>query len=1026
MFRTSDAEFIRKCGLDAYLFLRYLRMLLKIFAPLCFIVLPVLLPLNAAGGKDTNYQNATDISSPRWNVTGLDQLAWGNVTPHHTQRYWGHLVVAIFVIVYVCAIFFDELRGYIRLRQAYLTSPQHRLRASATTVLVTSIPAKWLGKDSLFNLYNVFPGGVRNVWINRNMDELNEKVKLRNDLALQLEAAETELIKKCRKVHLKEVEAGQRKTAMGEKVVSSRRGSIPEQDPSEMASRSGVRYANPHRVVGQAVYNDNVPGNAEVHWNEFGRPDERPGPSHSSLADLPGKQRSSESESKSSGNSGTVPAIPMSRQTTAFSGADENAFRRKDKQQIDAGKEYPIAYNDQDLEDLGEPLWRKYIEEKDRETMRLPVFGLSWMPSLWFVGEKVDTIDYCRKEVARLNLEIELDQQHAEKFPRMNSAFVQFNNQAAAHMACQAVSHHLPKQLAPRTVEISPDDVIWDNMSIKWWERYIRTFGVMTLVSAMVVGWAFPVAFTGLLSQLSYLQNSFTWLTWINVMPTWFVSAVQGILPALFLGLLVGLLPVILRFLSKAQGVHTGLAVELTVQNYYFAFLFVQLFLVVSISSSFSTIIDNAADVTSWPTVLAQNIPKSSNYFFSYMILQALSVSAGALVQVFSLVSWFILAPLLDSTARKKWGRTMNLSQIQWGTFFPVYTTLGSIGKTRFLWTESITPTDREDTGLIYCIVAPLILVFNVITFGLFWVVYRYNTLYVTRFKFDTGGLVFPKGINQLFTGVYVMELCLIGLFFLVRDVDGDVACKGQGICMVFVFVLTIGYQILLNEAFDPLIRYLPITLEEDAVKRDEEFQRAQLERMGLLTSESQPDPAQSAEFEGNHDPKHNERVESIELTTLNGTKQMMQDQLEVSSADGRQTWADRRPNMLYGSGLNLPHVRCVRDQLSSDTEAQMRQEARIGRALFAGMHEELEDLTPDEREVLVRRAFQHEALRAKRPVIWIPQDEIGVSDDEVYRTQRFSKHIWISNEYQALDGRCRAIFSRSPPDFSEVDLIQL
>jgi hypothetical protein len=33
---------------------------------------------------------------------------------------------------------------------------------------------------------------------------------------------------------------------------------------------------------------------------------------------------------------------------------------------------------------------------------------------------------------------------------------------------------------------------------------------------------------------------------------------------------------------------------------------------------------------------------------------------------------------------------------------------------------------------LIYCVVAPLILVFNVITFGLFWFVYRYNTLYVT------------------------------------------------------------------------------------------------------------------------------------------------------------------------------------------------------------------------------------------------------------------------------------------------------
>jgi hypothetical protein len=346
------------------------------------------------------------------------------------------------------------------------------------------------------------------------------------------------------------------------------------------------------------------------------------------------------------------------------------------------GEEYPIAYNeDFDNEDYGEPVWQKYIRAKDRDTMRLPIFGWKWMPSLWLIGKKVDTIDYCRKELARLNLEIEVDQQNPERFPLMNSAFIQFNHQVAAHMACQAVAHHVPKQMAPRVVEISPDDVIWDNMSIKWWERYLRTFGIVILVCAMVVGWALPVAFTGLLSQLSYLKNTFSWLAWLSKLPDWFISAIQGILPAVFLAILMALLPLILRFLSRTQGLHTGMAVELTVQNYFFAFLFVQLFLVVTIASSFSTILENITNVTSWPELLAQNIPKSSNYFFSYMILQAMSVSAGALVQIFGLISWFILAPILDSTARKKWARTTNLNQMQWGTFFPVYTTLASIGK---------------------------------------------------------------------------------------------------------------------------------------------------------------------------------------------------------------------------------------------------------------------------------------------------------------------------------------------------------
>lgn len=80
--------------------------------------------------------------------------------------------------------------------------------------------------------------------------------------------------------------------------------------------------------------------------------------------------------------------------------------------------------------------------------------------------------------------------------------------------------------------------------------------------------------------------------------------------------------------------------------------------------------------------------------------------------------------------------------------------------------------------GLIYSVVAPIILVFNIITFCLFWFVYRYNTLYATGFRLDTGGLLFPRAINQLFVGLYVMELSLAGLFFLVRDESNFAACR--------------------------------------------------------------------------------------------------------------------------------------------------------------------------------------------------------------------------------------------------------
>ncbi|RAL15251.1 putative DUF221 domain protein [Aspergillus homomorphus CBS 101889] len=1130
VFRTSSSEFIQKCGLDAYFFLRYLRMLLKIFLPLGCLILPVLIPLNKAGGKDTNLKNATDTGGGRWNVTGLDQLAWGNVTPEHTSRYWGHLVMAVIVIFYVCAVFFDELRHYIRLRQAYLTSPQHRLRASATTVLVTAIPEGWLSMKALEQLYDVFPGGIRNIWINRNFDDLHEKVKQRDELALKLEAAETELIVNCKKAQLKQAKAAAKKAGIDPNSVESQERKAADRKASQLAMDAGISSGNPHQAhtleqilhrntdrstqpepkkkkllfnpldpaleaagaVGQGVeklgksvlggfrkvehgFDDSlartggfVPESSvpaygghvappasyasredplpwsedhhdeteQVHENEMDVPETRP--ESSSTPKRPFWKSRGSGNSKLSKRSNTsepdelpltAPESPVERGRSSDS---ERSLSIKEKQTRDQGSqgkegdkvdgdEYPRAYNEAfDNEDYGEPVWKKYIKPKKRPTMRLPIF--SWMPSLWLIGKKVDTIDYCRKELARLNLEIEIDQQHPERFPLMNSAFIQFNHQVAAHMACQAVSHHVPKQMGPRIVEISPDDVIWDNMSMKWWERYLRTFGIIALVCAMVVGWAIPVAFTGLLSQLTYLEEAFTWLSWISKLPSWLISAVQGVLPALFLAILMAILPLILRFLSRTQGLHTGMAVELTVQAYYFAFLFVQLFLVVTISSSFSTIISNVTDVTSWPELLAQNIPSSSNYFFSYMILQAMSVSAGALVQIVNLVSWFIFAPIFDKTARKKWGRTTNLNQMQWGTFFPVYTTLASI-------------------GLIYSIVAPLILVFNVITFGLFWFVYRYNTLYVTKFRFDTGGLLFPRAINQLFTGLYIMELALIGLFFLVRDENGDVACEGQAIIMIIVLVLTVGFQLLLSDAFGPLIRYLPITLEDDAVRRDEEFARAQRARLGLPEEEEDYDHLPDAVDHplGSQEAAQRQleaNSQNIELKNLDSSPERSHSHpsLHIQKpklGPPRGSWADRSPDRrskFFGvnSEMAVPSIERLREKIALDAEAQGPPARNMGPALFSGIHDELEDLTPEERDQLTQRAFQHDALRAKRPVIWIPRDDLGVSDDEIYRTQRFSKHIWISNEYQALDGKSHTIFSRSPPDFSEVDLIQL
>lgn len=219
-----------------------------------------------------------------------------------------------------------------------------------------------------------------------------------------------------------------------------------------------------------------------------------------------------------------------------------------------ANAEYPRAYDPayEDFDGYGKPVWKNYLSQKDRPTHHLPLF--KWMPGLPLIGQKVDTIHYCRKELARLNVEIEQDQTEPDRFPLMNSAFIQFNSQVAAHMACQSVNHHIPRQMGPRYLEVNPNDIVWENMRIKWWERYIRVMLVTCAVAGLIIGWATPVAFVGAISQVSYLSQTVPFLKFIGDFPPWILGLISGILPPLFLAILMALLPIILRskFISKS------------------------------------------------------------------------------------------------------------------------------------------------------------------------------------------------------------------------------------------------------------------------------------------------------------------------------------------------------------------------------------------------------------------------------------------------------------------------------------------
>jgi hypothetical protein len=322
--------------------------------------------------------------------------------------------------------------------------------------------------------------------------------------------------------------------------------------------------------------------------------------------------------------------------------------------------------------------WTKYLDRKDRHLTRLPLFP--WLPSLPFIGQQVDTIYHFRAELARYNLDIEKDQQDPSKFPQTNSVFLYFHQRITSDLTNLAIRTRTPHSWTLK-YGIAPEDTIWRNVTISWWEQRIRAAMAYLLITLLILGFALPVTFIGSLSQVKYLDNTVSWLQWIKFLPIWLIGAIQGVLPPLLLAAVTAIVPAAMRLLANLQGLHSRQAIENHVQIYYFIFLFVQGFLTISLSASITTIIGELSNtIQTVPVVLAQNLPKASNYFFSYIILCTCTTIVSVLTQVGSLVSIVIISPQVDKTARQKWMRGQTVGLQRWGTFVPVFTNIGCIG----------------------------------------------------------------------------------------------------------------------------------------------------------------------------------------------------------------------------------------------------------------------------------------------------------------------------------------------------------
>ncbi|KAJ3482345.1 hypothetical protein NLJ89_g12144 [Agrocybe chaxingu] len=299
--------------------------------------------------------------------------------------------------------------------------------------------------------------------------------------------------------------------------------------------------------------------------------------------------------------------------------------------------------------------------------------------------------------------------------------------------------------MSSRYIEVAPPDIIWTNLGLNPYEQKIRLAISYAATAGLIILWSIPVAFVGVISNIYTVCSTASWLAWICDLPKVVVGIISGVLPPVLLAVLMMLLPIVLRLLAHFEGIPKYTGLELSLMTRFFIFQVIHSFLIVTLSSGIIASLDDLINnPTSIPNILAENLPKASTFFLTFILLQGLTGVAGGFLQIVPLIVYYVKLFLLGSTPRSVWGIKYGMGNVAWGTTFPGITLLVVI-------------------TLGYSIISPIINGLACATFFMFYQLYKYLFLYAYQqpVETDTGGLFYPKAIQHVFVGLYIQQICL-------------------------------------------------------------------------------------------------------------------------------------------------------------------------------------------------------------------------------------------------------------------------
>jgi len=244
-------------------------------------------------------------------------------------------------------------------------------------------------------------------------------------------------------------------------------------------------------------------------------------------------------------------------------------------------------------------------------------------------------------------------------------------------------------------------------------------------------------------------------------------------------------------------------------------------------------------------------------------------------------------------------------------------------------------------------------------TVGIFlmYLGFKYNSLFVFTTVVSTNGAAYPRALQHLMVGVYIGEICLLGLF-------GIKAAAGPLVLLGVLLVVTIIFHVLLNRAINPMLKYLPLAIFDNHHVNPQVVQTSIDGRISGAEEEklrsSQPNPPGSFEFL--YKLFH---IDPVHKSAPTSSGNMLSRFIHVN------TYASR---------------------------AQLEE------------YQSISNFSEPYNEKVLQEAYFNPAITSEVPVVWIAKDPLGISTEEISKTDEI---IPISDDGAYINEKNKVVWDR-------------